>query len=784
MRKNKKMKAEGMALSLPMMLLTAVSITVMLLASGCGKAVETGSEPAGQEEELKQETVDAAKEANEANRGNGGNELAAALQAKYNAGTVDYSGDSISIDREEAVQIELGYNPWGDTAMILSESFVIYQDAELNYPIDAGVYDWDSESGMLTIEPPVFGPAEVVYMETDYPVNAFLEANDETGWGNLPQLYLAAYVDTRTGEPIQGNPLVTVLKIKEELKQAPQVKFSQDEYGSARLSWKEVPDADEYYIFRINCFEGTLDGYLNVLAVTTGTEWIAEQSMSMDNTYAVTANDMFRQYLFEDYQPDYSEYFGVMAVNSSGNSHISNLFNAYELAHMLPYAIAHSSNTETAGVSCQGTLNLPATMGITMCDETISQRVLEYDESSIEKSGDSYTIDYKISGTPFTDSFLVTEQNWDELDGELQTIKERQEKLMNKGGNIETDISFLDEEDIMQEEETTEMPVYENGKITANSALSEYLAIEMLSGREAIDVSVFPESADAMLVVDAFLEAQYQNPLILGIKEAGMDTANGILYLQYDDDSETMNTKRKELEEKVAEITAEIITDDMSDLEKELAINAYLCDNAVYDDGALESAAENDFQYVDEIFNDSFTAYGVLVNNVGVCASYSAAFKLLADAAGLESVVVTGYLEGSLPHAWNKVLIDGEWHIVDSTNNDNEVIQNALFNLSDSAAYAMLVEDDRFVLDGSLYDYEAPSDDKEYYHITDNYYEMDEIAGVLAEKLLTEGSAVLRTDYNLDDETFSIIAQDTANEAQGNISGLHWMGVIYLEQRQ
>lgn len=86
-------------------------------------------------------------------------------------------------------------------------------------------------------------------------------------------------------------------------------------------------------------------------------------------------------------------------------------------------------------------------------------------------------------------------------------------------------------------------------------------------------------------------------------------------------------------------------------------------------------------------------------------------------------------------------MLDGQWNVVDATNNDNEVIQNALFNLSDSAAYATLVEDDRFVLDTSLYDYEALSDDKEYYRITDNYFAMEEITGMLAEKLQSTGNA-------------------------------------------
>lgn len=204
----------------------------------------------------------------------------------------------------------------------------------------------------------------------------------------------------------------------------------------------------------------------------------------------------------------------------------------------------------------------------------------------------------------------------------------------------------------------------------------------------------------------------------------------GILYVKYDYDKETTKEKQREVKEKITQITGEIITDGMNELEKELAINQYLCDNGEYDHAALESAEENDFKYVDEIYNDSFTAYGVLVNGIGVCASYSAGFKLLADAAGLDRIVVTGYL------------------------------------------------------DGSLSDYGAPSDDKEYYRLTDNYYPMEGLTDILAEKLLEQDNAVLRTDYSLDDETFGRIAQETADELRGSISGFHWMGVIHLEKQQ
>lgn len=802
-------------------------LSAALLLTGCGKAVETGSEPIGQESEMESEETRVSSDG--ANAGKEGvDDLALLLKAKYDAGTIDYSGDTIQIGRDESVEFKISYNPWDETALPPEESFIVYQDAELQYPLSVS-YDWDSETGMMTIEPPVYGPGEVIQFNMDHPSYSFIEESDETGWGNLAQLYMAAYVDVETGEPISGNPLVTVLKIKEELSQAPQVKFSQDENGSARFSWKEVPGAEEYFLFQIRSYEGVWDGYLYVMDSTTDTEWTVEQGMlSEDEDYVVNMNDIFRSYVFDDIDTGIEEYFGVIAVNDEGNSHISNLFNAVELSHMLPYGVYYDAEVE---ISCEGTMSLPATVGIKMCDDTVSQRVVEYDRNSIEKSGTGYHIDYKIYGTAFTGTYLVNDQDWDAFEQEMEAIEERQEKLMKKGGNVEADISFLDGEgtevdsdsdtQLTEEEtesteagtaeketaetteagtaetetvETTEEAAediappeksvdYEEGKVTANSALSEYLAIHMLNGSEQIDISAFPEAADTALVVDAFLEAQYQNPLILGIKEVGMDTLDHILYIRYDDDTETSEAKRKELERKVAEITSEIITDGMSDLDKELAINAYLCDNAVYDNDALENAEENDFKYVDERFNDSFTAYGVLVNNVGVCASYSAAFKLLADAAGLESVVVTGYLEGNLPHAWNKVKLDGKWNIVDATNNDNDVVQNALFNLSDSAAYSMLVEDERFVLDSNLYDYEAPSDDNEYYRITDNYYSVDEITDALVEKLQTEGSALLRTDYALDDETFSMIAQEAANAAHANISGLHWMGVIRLEQQ-
>ena len=207
----------------------ALSIAIALLTSGCGTSagtsVTTGSVPAGQDATAAEEK----RKPDADNTGTGGseNDLVAVLKAKYDAGVIDYSGDTIRIDREEAIQIKLGYNPWDEAAMDLTDSFMVYQDAELKHPLDLSGYDWNPDSGMMTIEPPVYGPAEVVLMDTGHSSSPFLENNDETGWGSLSQLYLATYVDKETGSPLSSSPLVTVLKINTELEQAPQVKFSQ-----------------------------------------------------------------------------------------------------------------------------------------------------------------------------------------------------------------------------------------------------------------------------------------------------------------------------------------------------------------------------------------------------------------------------------------------------------------------------------------------------------------------------------------------------------------------------
>lgn len=151
------------------------------------------------------------------------------------------------------------------------------------------------------------------------------------------------------------------------------------------------------------------------------------------------------------------------------------------------------------------------------------------------------------------------------------------------------------------------------------------------------------------------------------------------------------------LVDKVIEVEKDIITSDMSDLEKARAINQYLVDNVEYDFDALK--AQESYQETlskgssldDEpadAFTDPYGTYGyawspsgALLKGKGVCVSYASAFQVLSTQAGLECVCVMGETVNGR-HAWNYVKIDGAWRVVDPTWNDNPGQEERYFNLS------------------------------------------------------------------------------------------------------
>ena len=182
---------------------TAVTLAIWLLLSlllaACGK--KTDNESAVLQEEVQEQSSENNKKQEEVSddgakdkpEETGNKDLVDALKKKYSASEKqEYDGNVIKIDRNESIQIEIGYNPW-DREDKVEENFVIYQDAQLQSPVDVGIFDYNTDNGILTIEPPFYGVAEMNGsddVDLSHLSGNYLFGDDERGWGTLSQYYI------------------------------------------------------------------------------------------------------------------------------------------------------------------------------------------------------------------------------------------------------------------------------------------------------------------------------------------------------------------------------------------------------------------------------------------------------------------------------------------------------------------------------------------------------------------------------------------------------------------
>ena len=139
-------------------------------------------------------------------------------------------------------------------------------------------------------------------------------------------------------------------------------------------------------------------------------------------------------------------------------------------------------------------------------------------------------------------------------------------------------------------------------------------------------------------------------------KEGTSDYIIGTLNVKYNNTYEEAKPLIEEFNAKADEIISEVITDDMTELQKALKLHDYLVLNTVYDTkGELED------------LNGGASAYDILVCGNGICQGYAQAYNVLLERAGMDSLMVVSY---PMKHAWNLVSVDDEWYHVDVTWDD------------------------------------------------------------------------------------------------------------------
>lgn len=146
-------------------------------------------------------------------------------------------------------------------------------------------------------------------------------------------------------------------------------------------------------------------------------------------------------------------------------------------------------------------------------------------------------------------------------------------------------------------------------------------------------------------------------------------------------DSSTLSEFDKSIYDKAIEIISNVITDDMSDYEKELAIHDYITLHTTYDMDSLG--------ILDEHSKNSENPYGALINRKAICTGYTSTFKMFMDMFEIPNIAVFAKDASDNNHAWNMIQLDDEWYYVDATWDDpvpdeeNRLALHKYFNVTE-----------------------------------------------------------------------------------------------------
>ena len=136
-------------------------------------------------------------------------------------------------------------------------------------------------------------------------------------------------------------------------------------------------------------------------------------------------------------------------------------------------------------------------------------------------------------------------------------------------------------------------------------------------------------------------------------------------------DDSKLDSKEKETLAMASAVLDELVTEDMTDYEKELAIYEWMTRELSYDTGVL--------QVIPNTQADCDNPYGVLKYHNAVCVGYATTFRLFMQMLDIPCMVVHAT---ELYHSWDLVQLDGEWYHVDIYSDQNSG-NYANFNMND-----------------------------------------------------------------------------------------------------
>ena len=547
-------------------------------------------------------------------------------------------------------------------------------------------------------------------------------------WGSLDYFYLVQYNDLETGK-LLAKPKVITYKVNHENNslKSPKISYNINSKGALELTWDKVEGATQYHIINlgINYFYDNVkqqwSGNISAVEVdrVNDNKWnsISDKDKAFLVNQKLRATNVINEDLelgklqrnkndklndeTDNTRPENNNNIVVIASNGMDYSPMSNRIFLPDVVKTLPYSVALNEwkqkvnyNEERNSIfSFKNISDLPKEIPVSMCDGKTRYVPIDinFEKTALKKStrGDVLVVHLNMKGTPFEEQITIENFGANYTD-ELKNIQKSIDESIFTG-NFRESTTYIEEKEIAtKSKKVSESIPNVKDDVFGTSALSYYLSANMIDKVDIIDISKFPEAQDPNVLYNALNEATFQNPTIpfvLGYNISSNRKKVEVLY--YDKDKDLMEKKQDEIRQKLNEVAEKISSNsNLSELEKVRAINNYVVDFGEYDYSAYENRDKfnnaTSSTGVDINLAEAYSTYGIANKGKGVCISYAKTFTYLARKVGLESVVVTGYVNGNAEagHAWNAVKIDGKWKYFDSTWNDgNGESKEKYFNL-------------------------------------------------------------------------------------------------------
>lgn len=641
-------------------------------------------------------------------------------------------------------------------------------------------------AGVLTTE-----SEEEEYLETDKGV-----------WGNAPMYYIAIHYDMESGTVKKLDvPKIVPFTVKQEVR-APEAKGIVDADGRFQLSWNAIEGADEYRIYRLVAgneytgeenkpLNGAKTGYQDctLLFEKSVTETEFDDFSGKGSSLSVHKDKLSGASYITGQNYSVNGEFYVSAVVGGKESGFSGAIETAD--RKLPYKLTDES--DILFQKYKDTSELPPVLDVINVDGSVTKRkvLYTYQPHPTYLGTEVPGYEYRIEGTALTGRVTMEDLNgtYPQTVGDVTpsgNVEPENDVEKKPGSDLPTilnpDSGKAEDEPLVERQRENTRNHVERGneqsvdnpagnvELFADSAEEEWLALNLVNGESEISVEAFPILQNAENLEDTFYKVYYQNPYVLGLSRFSYDYATMTLHVLYSYDKDEIRRKQKEMMTESGRILEQVVRQEMTTEEKEQAIYQYLTDNAQYDTEALEDAKKNNFQKTEENpFEDSFNGYGILVNKKGVCQSYAYAYKLLCEASGVSCRVMTGNLDGNLPHAWNAVKLEDEWFQVDATNNEKTTgIPYFLYNADSATAGQVGFDLDKsFELDSELARYHTENNTYEYYQANQLVADSMEQYEQILDRILTDSDAAISiryTEHNVEQEKLVAAVQRVYNK--------------------